>query len=381
MNRPLSRPAVPSFTVASATGDHWGLAAKACLERLADSPANVGVLYVTETFNQNLSSVLTFLRETTRIAHWVGAVVPAVIADGAVIAHEGGMAVMTGLLPEDSFRTFWSLDPDEAGDELGSWLHGHAPCLALAHGDPRSPGVPALVRGLAGDDGCVVGGLVSSSGPPAQLADTVVSGGIAGLLVGSGVAAICGVTQGCSPIGRVHGVDAAVEGVVMRLDGRPAVDVLKEEAGQLIARDLRRAAGYIHVALPVAGSATGDYLVRTLLGIDTRQGWLAVGERVEDGAELLFVRRDPQAAQADMERMLADVTRRLAGRPALAAFYQSCIGRGRHVFGADETEIALIRAALGEDVPLIGFFGHGEFAGERVHAYTGVLTVLAGERP
>lgn len=381
MNRPLSPPVVPSFAVASATGDHWGLAAKACLERLAGRPANVGFLYVTETFNQNLSSVLTFLRETTRIAHWAGAVVPAVIADGEVIAHEGGMAVMTGLLPENSFRTFWSLDADESGEDLGGWLHGHAPCLAVAHGDPRSPGIPALVRGLAGDEGCVVGGLVSSSGPPAQLADTVVSGGIAGMLLGGGVAAVSAVTQGCSPIGSVHRVDEAVEGVVMRLDGRPAVEVLKQEAGQLIARDLRRAAGYIHVAVPVAGSDSSDYLVRTLLGIDTRQGWLAVGERVEDGAELLFVRRDPQAAQADMARMLADVTTRLAGRPALAAFYHSCVGRGGHIFGADEAEIVLIRAALGEEVPLIGFFGHGEFAGARMYGYTGVLTVLAGERP
>lgn len=366
-----------SFTLASAGGEHWGLAAKACLEGLAGAPANVGFLYVTEMFNQNLSSILTFLRETTRISHWVGAVVPAVIAGDRVLTG-GGMAVMTGLLPTDSFRTFWGVDGEAIGDLLGMWQTDGDPCLALAHGDPRTPGMAELVHDLADQIGFVTGGLVSSSGPPAQLANSVVSGGVAGLVLAGSLPVVVGLTQGCSPIGPAHRVSAAADGVIRGLDGRPAVDVLKQDAGQLLARDLCRAAGYIHVATPVAGSDSGDYLVRMLLGIDPRQGWLVVGDRFGDGEDLLFVRRDAQAARADMNRMLTDVVRRIAGRPVRAAFYHSCVGRGHHMFGDDDSEIAMVRAALGP-VPLVGFFGHGEFAGERLHAYTGVLTVLVGE--
>ncbi|MGE5516438.1 MAG: FIST C-terminal domain-containing protein [Bacteroidota bacterium] len=367
----------PSFTLACAMGEHWGLAAKTCLEGLGGAPANVGFLYVTEAFNQNLSSILTFLRETTRISHWAGAVVPTVIAGDRVL-DGGGMAVMTGLLPPDSFRTFWGANGAAIGDALGTWQTKGAPCLALAHGDPRTPGMTELVHDLADQIGFVTGGLVSSSGPPAQLADSVVSGGVAGLVLAGSVPVVVGLTQGCSPIGPAHRVSAVADGVIMGLDGRPAVEVLKEDAGQLLARDLRRAAGYIHVATPVAGSDSGDYLVRMLLGVDPRQGWLVVGDRFEDGEDLLFVRRDAQAARTDMERMLADVVRRIAGRPVRAAFYHSCIGRGRHMFGDDDSEIAMVRAALGP-VPLLGFFGHGEFAGERLYAYTGVLTVLLGD--
>ena len=43
--------------------------------------------------------------------------------------------------------------------------------------------------------------------------------------------------------------------------------------------------------------------------------------------------------------------------------------------GTDAAELDLVRAAL-PDVPLVGFFAHGEFAGERMYAYTGVLSVL-----
>ena len=366
------------FAVALSRGDHWGLAAKACLEQLGARPANVGFLYVTEAFNQNLSSILTFLRETTRIRHWAGAVAPGILAGGRAASGEGALAVMTGWLPEDSFRSFWGLEAAEIAGHLAPWLAARRPCLAVAHGDSRSPGMAGLVGAFATEVGFVVGGLVSPSGPPAQLADSVVSGGIAGLLLGSEVAVVSGLTQGCTPIGPPHRVTESAEGVLMALDGRPALDVLKDEAGQLIARDLRRAAGYIHLALPVAGSDRTDYQVRMLLGIDPRQGWLAVGDRVEEGAEVMFVRRDPQSARADMERMLADVAARVAGRPVRAAFYHSCVARGGHMFGEDEAELALIADALGE-VPLIGFFGHGEFAGERLYAYTGVLTVLVGE--
>src|SRR3546814_7642648 len=51
-------------------------------------------------------------------------------------------------------------------------------------------------------------------------------------------------------------------GVVMKIDDRPAVDVLREDVGELLARDLRRIGGYIFAGLPIPGSDTGDYLVR-----------------------------------------------------------------------------------------------------------------------
>lgn len=360
-----------AFSAALARGDHWGLAAKSCLERLRHDGANVGFLYVTEAFNQNLSSILTFLRETTRIEHWTGAVVAGVMADDDVESEGGALAVMVGHLPRDFVRVFHGLE----ADGLATWLTLHRPCLVVAHGDSRTPGMAGQVTALAEQTGFMVGGLVSPGGPPAQIADQVVAGGVAGMLLAAEIPTVVGITQGCSPLGGPHRVTASSDGVLMGLDGRPALDVLKDEAGQLIARDLRRAAGYIHVGLPLPGSDRGEYVVRMLLGIDPRQGWLAVGDSVAEGEDVLFVRRDPQTARADLERMLADVARRLDGRRPLAAFYHSCLGRGRHMFGTDAAELDLVRAAL-PDVPLIGFFAHGEFAGERLYAYTGVLSVL-----
>lgn len=375
MTVPFTAPPAHSFAASFARAGHWGFAAKACLEGLAGHRGTLGILYATERFNQNLSSILTFLRETTRIEHWVGAVVPGLMGNDQTESDEGALAVMTANLPETSFQVFSGLDVAATMARHADWLAAHGPVLGLVHGDPRSPGLPTLLAAAAEQAGFLVGGLVSTSGPPAQVADLVVSGGLSGLLLSRDIPVVTGLTHGCTPLGPPHLVTESNQGVLISLDGRPAVSVLKEEAGELIARDLRRAAGYIHVGLPVAGSDIRGYVVRNLLGIDPGQGSLSVGDHVEIGAKVMLVRRDPVAAQADMARMLADVTRRLDGREPLAAFYNSCIARGRHLFGSDEAELALIRSALGP-VPLAGFFGLGEFCGERVHTYAGVLTVI-----
>lgn len=381
--RPQALPSGPApFATAHAQADHWGLAAKSCLEGISAAlpAANIGILYASEGFAGDLSSILTFLRETTRIEVWVGAVAPGVIEGEAELYEGGALAVMVGGLPKGSFRCFSGLDVAACKASLAEWPIARGSALALVHGDPRNPGLPALVHGMATEIGFLAGGLISASVAPSQVADSVVSGGLSGLVLGEAVPVVVGLTQGCVPLGPIHTVTEAFEGVLMGLDGRPALDVLKDEVGELIARDLKRAAGYIHVALPVAGSDTGDYLVRALLGLDPRQGWLAVGDRIEVGQRLMFVRRDPNSARADMRRMLADVKRRLAGRAPRAAFYATCIGRGRHMFGADGIETAMIPAALGP-LPLIGFFANGEISGERLYGFTGILTVLAGDPP
>ncbi|OAN45113.1 FIST signal transduction protein [Magnetospirillum moscoviense] len=367
-----------SFACGAARSDHWGLAAKACLEGvgLAVAGANLGIVYVAERFAPDLSSVLTFLRETTRINAWVGAAVPGVVAGDAELRGGDAMAVMVGRLPEDSFLPFTNADLAAFSIRMAPWLKRQGATLAMVHANPREAALPASLVAAADGIGFLTGGLVGAAEERAQVAGQVVGGALSGLVLGAKVQAVTGLTQGCAPLGGQHLVTEAWDAALMSLDGRPAIEVLKEEAGELIARDLKRAAGYIHVALPVAGSDRGDYQVRSLLGIDPRNGWLVVGDELRLGSRLMFVRRDPQTARADLARMLADVTRRLDRRRPLAAHYVTCTGRGEAMFGAAGIEAAMVQQALGPDVPLIGYFANGEISGERLYGYTGVLTVL-----
>ena len=372
------------FKAAHAQAAHWGHAAKACRDALGELPGGdaLGFVYVTPQFADDFASIVTFLRETTPVTAWVGGVGLGVMADGHE-SHDGGaLAVMVGALPGDSFRIFES-DGDLAllRRTHGAWLAGQSRVAGLVHGDPRRPEVAEHVAGLAAaTDAFLIGGLTAAQTEADQVAGRVTGAALSGVLLGSEVSLVTGLSQGCSPIGAAHRVTAAAEGVVRELDGRPALEVLRAEAGEIIARDLRRAAGYIHAALPVAGSDIGDYLVRNLAGIDPQRGWLAIAAPVATGDSLMFVRRDANAAQRDFRRMLDDLRRR-AAPPAASApairggVYVSCVARGPRMFGAEGREVALIHQALGR-FPLVGFYANGEIAGDRLYAYTGVLTLF-----
>ena len=189
--------------------------------------------------------------------------------------------------------------------------------------------------------------------------------GLSGAVLGEEVAVATRLTQGCTPFPGRFRVTECEENIIASLDGRPALDVLKEVIGSEKVSIL--------VGLPVPGSDTGDYTARNLVGIDPKNKLIAIGDLVEPGMDILFCKRDSAAAQADLSRILQEVK---AAAPApRGALYFSCVARGEHMFGSRGAELSLIRQALGE-VPLVGFFCNGEISRDRLYGYTGVLTLF-----
>jgi small ligand-binding sensory domain FIST len=88
----------------------------------------------------------------------------------------------------------------------------------------------------------------------------------------------------------------------------------------------------------------------------------------------MFVRRDRDAAERDLVRMLAGLRRRLPGEPR-AGLYFSCLARGPNLFGPDSAEVGIVRRELG-DFPLVGMFCNGEICNDRLYGYTGVLALF-----
>ncbi len=370
-----------AMTAAQASGDHWGLAAKACLERLGPLPegANLGVVYVTEAFADDLSSIVTFLRETTPIDDWLGGVGYAVFGPEGEMREGKAMAVLAARVPPGAVRRFESFEPLERDSflaEHGDWLSRQGAITALVHGNPQEAQVAEMVAGLSETaQAFLIGGLTATGDTPMQVCGRVGAAGLSGALFGEEIRLATALSQGCTPIGGLHRANEVVDNVIMALDGRPALEVLKREAGDIIARDLQKAAGYIHIALPVAGSDNHDYVVRPLLGIDPKRGWLAVGEHLVSGDTVMFVRRDANAAQKDFRRMLAGLAKRLTGETIVGGIYVSCVARGAHMFGRDGRELEMIREALGE-FPLVGFSASGEICYDRLYGFTGVLALF-----
>ena len=351
-----------------------------CLAGLGEVPAcaNVGFVYATDALAGEFGNLVDRLSSATGVARWTGTVGVGISATGQEYYDQPALAVMLADFPESALRPIPLLRDgvDEFVDGAQDWLQRDPFHFGILHGDPGNPATPALIAELAArtPGAFFVGGLTSSNGPNVQVADAVVDGGISGVLFSSDVRVATAHTQGCTPIADKHIITACERNILIELDGRPALDVLKQDVGEVIAKDLQRIAGYIFAAIPIAGSDTGDYMVRNLMGIDLDQGLVAIGDLAETGGEIMFCRRDGNSAREDMLRMLADIRERLPGEPRGAVYY-SCLGRGRYQFGENSEELKFILNELG-DIPLVGFFANGEIFHNRLYGYTGVLTVF-----
>jgi small ligand-binding sensory domain FIST len=375
----MSGMVAPRFAAAHAAADDWAAAAATCVEQLAPLPdgANLGFVYASEALAHDLPQILPFLRQRTGITDWVGSVGLGVCASGQEYFGVPALAVLAAALPAGGYELFGPQSARARGSAVlqSEWQRRVRPMLGIVHGDPRDPAIATTVAMLARDASLfLVGGLAASAKAPIQVAGRVVEGGLSGVLLAPDIPVVTGMTQGCSPIGPTRRISEARDNIIMAIDDRPALEVFKEDIGELLSRDLKRVAGLVFVAFPVAGSDTGDYLVRNLVAIDVQRQWLAVAQAVSSGDSLLFCRRDPASATADLQRMLADLKRRCGGTPR-AGLYFSCVARGPNLFGESSQELRMIRDALG-DFPLAGFFGNGEIAHDRLYGYTGVLALF-----
>lgn len=380
-----SRRAVASaFGVGHARAERWQDAAKDALRQIGPvAPgANLGFLYVSDRLGGAAREILDHVKQATGIADWVGSVGVGVLATGTEYFDEPALAVMLAALPAGEFSVFSGRSrPPPLGARTPSGAE--AAHFAIVHGDPETDDVPELIEDMSSKlaSGYLVGGLSSSRTAAFQVANEVLRGGLSGVVLSSRIGVATRLTQGCMPLQRGvggallrHVVTRGGRNVVATLDGRPALDVLQEELGDVAARELAQAARFIHIGLPVDGSDTGDYLVRNLVGIDPQSKLIAIGAQVERGMPIVFCRRDGASAREDLARMLDSIANEFDDAPR-GGLYFSCLGRGEHLFDRRSAELGMIRERLGE-VPLVGFFCNGEISHDRLYGYTGVLTLF-----
>ena len=369
--------------------DAWAHAAQACVDGLGSVPegANLGFAYISDLLAEDVQKIHGYLRDHTGVETWVGSVGIGVCGNSGRAAggtpeigeyiDDGGISVLVGTFPEGAFKVFRAnKDPENPlKDDIKGWLGETFGAVGIVHGDPDNGDTPDLLEAIAEQSGCyLMGGITSSREACHQLAGRPTGGGVSGVMFSAAVDVAAGLSQGCAPLGEQHVISDCLDNVIIGLNGRPALDVLKEDVGEMLARDLTKLGGYVHAALPIEGSDTNDYLVRELLGIDPRRGWLAVADVVAPGERVMFVRRDPTSAKVDLEREMAALKNRLDGAPQ-AGLYFSCVARGENMFGMPGAEMDIVKKALG-DIPMAGFFAGGEVSNARIYGYTGVVLLF-----
>ena len=365
---------VHPFLSATSTEDNWQSAASDLLQQLGDIPAemNVAFIYATSAFAMELSRLLDELKQRTKINYWIGSIGTGICCTSREIYDQAAVTVMLAHFPQNNFSVFNGMENAPIFSKNTFGLN-----LAVIHADPRNGLVPEHIADLPDKmgNGYLVGGMTSSESHFYQVANDITEGDISGIVFNDSNNIVTGITQGCTPIGEVHTLTSCDHHLAMSIDKRPALSVFKEEIGDILARDIDRAAGYIFAAFPVTGSDTGDYVVRNIIGIDPENNILAIGDNMKADSKIMFCKRDGQSAIQDMQRMLNNIKKRIGKNTIRGALYISCVGRGKNLFGENSEELKMITETLGE-IPLAGFYANGEIAGNQLYGYTGVLTVF-----
>jgi small ligand-binding sensory domain FIST len=152
------------------------------------------------------------------------------------------------------------------------------------------------------------------------------------------------------------------ENVVEQLGGKPAMEMLRETVTGLDEADRQKLANGLFVGRAVSEYretfGRGDFLVRTVMGVDQENGSIAVNDVVRTGQTVQFHVRDAATAGEDLSTMLAaQAAKELA---AAGGLLFSCNGRGSRMFKQACHDAGAAREAMPR-TPVAGFFAAGEF--------------------
>jgi small ligand-binding sensory domain FIST len=321
----------------------------------------------------------------------IGCAAGGVIGGGREHEDAPALSLLAGSAPGTAIHPFRVEDSDlpdaDAGPAAWHALLGVPPAAGpsfVVVADPTTIRADALLSGLdfAYPAATKVGGLASGGDEPFThvlfAGDRAVRSGAVGVALTGALAVDPAVAQGCRAIGPVSKVTSCEGHLLRELDGAPAVSALRAALAQASERDRALARHSLFLGFETDPFATGDdgtWLIRNLVGAD-RAGGLYVGEALRPGRRVRFHVRDRTTSAEDLERTLERAAS--GGRPEAALLF-SCTGRGTPLYGAPDHDSRAFRARFG-DVPLAGFFCHGEIGpvggATHLHGYTSSFGLL-----
>ncbi|MGB0867883.1 MAG: FIST N-terminal domain-containing protein [Granulosicoccaceae bacterium] len=361
---PAQTPSVEPFSLVHACASEPKTVAKRCLSQIQRVPADVtfGLVYVTAEMGHSFETTIELLRLELPNVNWVGAIVPAIFAGEKQYQGEPAMAIMLGSLALDQFRIMSSNRRSVVGqlDRLRAWRLRNGSCDAIVHGDANNQSLAEMADELSWSlgSGAVSGGLNASRRENLQVAVSVTSGGMSGVLLGRDISLLNGYASGAAALGLPHAITASRGNDVLELDHEPALDVLFREAGELLARDPQRLAGFISAACGPHPGEGPAYQQRRFVELNLADRSFRLDDLSTKLDCLRFYRRDPLLMRQSFDKMLIDLNRRLDGRAVRAAILISSAPRQG---GVDETaeELTTIRSLFG-NIPLLGYRSSGE---------------------
>jgi hypothetical protein len=252
----------------------------------------------------------------------------------------------------------------------GLRINGSSLARGLSAGLPENVSVSG---GLAGDGDRFESTLVGLDAAPAP--GRIVAIGFYGDALSVGV----GSFGGWEPFGEERTITRSEGNVVYELDGRRALDVYKELLGPF---------GY---ALPAIGLSfplsvwqadSQRSLVRTILGVDEKNGSLSFAGDVPQGSTARLLRSNLDQLIVAAGTAAGQIPARSTNGGGRLAVAVSCIGRKLVLQRRVDEELLSVLRTLGPKTHMTGFYSYGElaptagFSACELHNQTMTLTVF-----
>jgi len=217
--------------------------------------------------------------------------------------------------------------------------------------------------------------------------DEVVSGGISYALLSGKAQASWAISHGLVPIGGERIVTRSQGNVIYELDGKPALEVLKEYLPEHVLTDDRNWMPYaISLALTFKAPSymkDEEYVVLGVPAVRMADGSIIVQTEVSEGTSVWFSSRDKEKITARFDQMSQQIKEQLGGEKPKVVFQFECLTRGKFLFREQEKLQVLkrLRQSVGPDVPWAGFYTIGEIGPVEEHnlrhLYTSVVLALS----
>jgi hypothetical protein len=303
--------------------------------------------------------------------HWSNGIATGLEDDPRAV----GKRVAQDLLPHLSAETIGLfVFPDGLTDNLDNFLAG------LEDNLPSERFLP-LWGGGAGNN-------LNLVEPTYQYCDDeVVSDGVSYALLSGEAHAAWAISHSLIPIGGERKVTRSQGNVIYEIDGKPAVEVLKEYLPEHTLTDERDWMRYaISLALCFrAPSYMKDeqYIVRGVPTVNLADGSITVQSDVQEGTSVWFSSRDKEKLVTGLDRMALQIKDQLGGDQPKLIFQFECATRGKMMLREQEKLQLLreFRQSVDPDVPWAGFYTIGEIGTVEEHnlrhLYTSVVLALS----
>ncbi|ACK72451.1 domain of unknown function DUF1745 [Gloeothece citriformis PCC 7424] len=381
---------------------------------LTDSP-DLGIVFISSAYASDYPRLVPLILEKLPLPILIGCGGGGIIGmkgSDQVLEIEGSPALSLSVatMPGVEITPFYlsadelpDLDaPPEAWSNLIGVLPDKNPQFILLC-DPFTSKINDLLEGLdfAYPGAVKIGGLASTStmGLPSalfyhhsnQVEAALYREGTIGIAFAGEIIVETIVAQGCRPIGEPYRINHSERNIIIELTDidnetppRPPLVILQDLVQSLSDQDRQLAQHSLFIGIARDEFKfqlhQGDFLIRNLIGVDPRQGAIAVGDRVRNGQRIQFHLRDAQTSATDLE-LLLQAYQREPGRdlPAAGALMFSCLGRGEGLYGELNFDSNLFRHYL-QNICIGGFFCNGEIGpvGGRtfLHGYTSAFAIF-----